>query len=94
MKLQSRQQSTQIVLVCELTGCIPLLSGKTLSVRVMKDERGRSRGFGFVNYGNHMDAQKVGRLNTSCCVRVLRPIETGVQQVSVKKWRLQSVSCC
>ncbi|CAL8250926.1 unnamed protein product [Arctogadus glacialis] len=32
--------------------------GKTLSVRVMKDERGRSRGFGFVNYGNHMDAQK------------------------------------
>ncbi|KAK0152545.1 Embryonic polyadenylate-binding protein [Merluccius polli] len=32
--------------------------GKTLSVRVMKDERGRSRGFGFVNYGNHLDAQK------------------------------------
>uniref|UniRef100_A0A8C5ASY9 PABP n=1 Tax=Gadus morhua TaxID=8049 RepID=A0A8C5ASY9_GADMO len=67
--------------------------GNILSCKVMmKDERGRSRGFGFVNYGNHMDAQKVGRLNTSCCVRVLRPIETGVQQVSVKKWRLQSVS--
>ncbi|KAM9856231.1 polyadenylate-binding protein 1-like [Aulostomus maculatus] len=32
--------------------------GKTLSVRVMKDERGRSRGFGFVNYANHEDAQK------------------------------------
>lgn len=34
-------------------------SGKTLSVRVMKDERSRSRGFGFVNYVNHEDAQKV-----------------------------------
>ncbi|XP_022057265.2 embryonic polyadenylate-binding protein-like [Acanthochromis polyacanthus] len=32
--------------------------GRTLSVRVMKDEKGRSRGFGFVNYGNHEDAQK------------------------------------
>uniref|UniRef100_A0A665TKD9 Poly(A) binding protein, cytoplasmic 1-like n=1 Tax=Echeneis naucrates TaxID=173247 RepID=A0A665TKD9_ECHNA len=33
--------------------------GRTLSVRVMKDERGHSRGFGFVNYANHEDAQKV-----------------------------------
>uniref|UniRef100_A0A3Q3X883 Polyadenylate-binding protein n=1 Tax=Mola mola TaxID=94237 RepID=A0A3Q3X883_MOLML len=32
--------------------------GRTLSVQVMKDERGRSRGFGFVNYANHDDAQK------------------------------------
>ncbi|XP_058499213.1 embryonic polyadenylate-binding protein-like [Solea solea] len=32
--------------------------GRTLSVRVMKDESGRSRGFGFVNYVNHEDAQK------------------------------------
>ncbi|XP_077370030.1 embryonic polyadenylate-binding protein-like isoform X1 [Festucalex cinctus] len=32
--------------------------GKTLSVRVMRDERGCSRGFGFVNYANHEDAQK------------------------------------
>ncbi|KAJ8367558.1 hypothetical protein AAFF_G00314890 [Aldrovandia affinis] len=32
--------------------------GRTLSVRVMMDERGRSRGFGFVNYENHEDAQK------------------------------------
>uniref|UniRef100_UPI0037E88FA8 polyadenylate-binding protein 1-like n=1 Tax=Semicossyphus pulcher TaxID=241346 RepID=UPI0037E88FA8 len=32
--------------------------GRTLSVRVMRDERGRSRGFGFVNYANHEDAQK------------------------------------
>ncbi|KAF7653699.1 hypothetical protein LDENG_00079660 [Lucifuga dentata] len=32
--------------------------GTTLSVRVMRDERGHSRGFGFVNYANHEDAQK------------------------------------
>ncbi|XP_072223902.1 polyadenylate-binding protein 1-like [Leuresthes tenuis] len=32
--------------------------GKTLSVRVMKDEKGHSRGFGFVNYAHHEDAQK------------------------------------
>ncbi|XP_061591899.1 embryonic polyadenylate-binding protein-like [Cololabis saira] len=32
--------------------------GKTLSVRVMKDEKGGSRGFGFVNYAHHEDAQK------------------------------------
>ncbi|XP_063320375.1 embryonic polyadenylate-binding protein-like [Pelmatolapia mariae] len=32
--------------------------GRTLSVRVMKDEKGRSRGFGFVNYAHHEDAQK------------------------------------
>lgn len=32
--------------------------GTTLSVRVMKDEKGVSRGFGFVNYAYHEDAQK------------------------------------
>ncbi|KAJ8016122.1 hypothetical protein DPEC_G00003890 [Dallia pectoralis] len=32
--------------------------GKTLSVRVMMDETGRSRGFGFVNYENHEYAQR------------------------------------
>uniref|UniRef100_A0AAY4CX75 Polyadenylate-binding protein n=1 Tax=Denticeps clupeoides TaxID=299321 RepID=A0AAY4CX75_9TELE len=32
--------------------------GTTLSVRVMMDERGHSRGFGFVNFENHEDAQK------------------------------------
>uniref|UniRef100_A0A8C6MKX8 Polyadenylate-binding protein n=1 Tax=Nothobranchius furzeri TaxID=105023 RepID=A0A8C6MKX8_NOTFU len=32
--------------------------GRTLSVRVMKDEKSRSRGFGFVNYAHHEDAQK------------------------------------
>ncbi|XP_053572687.1 polyadenylate-binding protein 1-like [Bombina bombina] len=32
--------------------------GNTLSVKVMMDETGRSRGFGFVNFGNHEEAQK------------------------------------
>ncbi|XP_048464429.1 embryonic polyadenylate-binding protein A-like [Rhincodon typus] len=32
--------------------------GKTLSVRVMTDERGRSKGFGFVNFEKHEDARK------------------------------------
>lgn len=36
-----------------------MFPGRTLSVRVMKDERGRSRGFGFVNFAHHEDAQKV-----------------------------------
>lgn len=46
-----------------LDGLIVLtFSGRTLSVRVMKDERGRSRGFGFVNFAYHDDAQKVQRV--------------------------------
>ncbi|XP_077315927.1 polyadenylate-binding protein 1-like isoform X2 [Lithobates pipiens] len=32
--------------------------GNTVSVKVMVDETGRSRGFGFVNFGNHEEAQK------------------------------------
>ncbi|XP_051759438.1 polyadenylate-binding protein 1-like isoform X3 [Ctenopharyngodon idella] len=32
--------------------------GKTLSVCVMTDERGHSRGFGFVNFENHRDARR------------------------------------
>ncbi|KAG7267296.1 LOW QUALITY PROTEIN: hypothetical protein CRUP_000294, partial [Coryphaenoides rupestris] len=58
--LQSRHRYIQMVLGFELMGqlCFLTFDPQTLSVRVMKDERGRSRGFGFVNYGNHMDAQK------------------------------------
>ncbi|XP_068190155.1 embryonic polyadenylate-binding protein B-like [Antennarius striatus] len=38
--------------------------GRTLSVRVMKDDKGRSRGFGFVNFDNNEDALKaVDELN-------------------------------
>ncbi|XP_044296318.1 polyadenylate-binding protein 1-like isoform X2 [Varanus komodoensis] len=33
--------------------------GKTLSVKVMLDNAGRSKGFGFVNFEKHEDAQKV-----------------------------------
>lgn len=46
-------------------------TGKTLSVRVMRDERGNSRGFGFVNYENHEDAQKVETHLVQCPVSVL-----------------------
>lgn len=34
------------------------LTGKTLSVKVMMDNTGRSRGFGFVNFEKHEEAQK------------------------------------
>ncbi|XP_069744289.1 embryonic polyadenylate-binding protein-like isoform X3 [Narcine bancroftii] len=38
--------------------------GKTLSVRVMTDQHGRSRGFGFVNFEKHEDARKaVAKMN-------------------------------
>ncbi|XP_073464140.1 embryonic polyadenylate-binding protein-like [Aquarana catesbeiana] len=32
--------------------------GNTVSVKVMVDDNGHSRGFGFVNFGNHEEAQK------------------------------------
>lgn len=34
--------------------------GKMLSVKVMRDDSGHSRGFGFVNFEKHEEAQKVG----------------------------------
>lgn len=34
--------------------------GKMLSVKVMRDDSGHSRGFGFVNFQKHEEAQKVG----------------------------------
>lgn len=43
------------------------LSGKTLSVRVMMDSTGRSKGFGFVNFEKHEEAQKArGSLLLGC----------------------------
>lgn len=34
------------------------IAGKTLSVKVMMDSTGRSKGFGFVNFEKHEEAQK------------------------------------
>lgn len=34
--------------------------GKMQSVKVMRDNNGQSRGFGFVNFEKHEEAQKVG----------------------------------
>lgn len=34
--------------------------GPALSIRVMTDESGKSKGFGFVSFERHEDAQKVG----------------------------------
>ncbi|NXX96268.1 EPAB protein, partial [Centropus bengalensis] len=39
--------------------------GKTLSVKVMVDHTGRSKGFGFVNFEKHEEAQKAR--GSSCC---------------------------
>lgn len=36
------------------------LLGKMQSVKVMRDSSGQSRGFGFVNFEKHEEAQKVG----------------------------------
>lgn len=42
---------------CPLTWtCFP---GKMLSVKVMRDSSGHSRGFGFVNFEKHEEAQEV-----------------------------------
>lgn len=40
--------------------------GKTLSVKVMRDDSGHSRGFGFVNFEKHEEAQKVGASPRPC----------------------------
>lgn len=49
----------RVCLLGSTIDCSMCFTGKTLSVRVMRDERGHSRGFGFVNFENHEDAQKV-----------------------------------
>lgn len=41
-----------------LMHCSLLFAGKTLSVRVMTDDAGCSKGFGFVNFEKHEEAQK------------------------------------
>lgn len=45
------------------------LAGKTLSVKVMMDNTGRSKGFGFVNFEKHEEAQKArGSSLPVCCL--------------------------
>lgn len=52
---------------CPLTWtCFP---GKMLSVKVMRDSSGHSRGFGFVNFEKHEEAQKVRRAPVPCFLR-------------------------
>ncbi|NXV50961.1 EPAB protein, partial [Uria aalge] len=41
--------------------------GKTLSVKVMMDNTGRSKGFGFVNFEKHEEAQKARGASLSIC---------------------------
>lgn len=48
----------QVLLQFSLVGFL-ISAGKTLSVKVMTDPTGKSRGFGFVSYEKHEDANKV-----------------------------------
>uniref|UniRef100_W5LHL8 Poly(A) binding protein, cytoplasmic 4 (inducible form) n=1 Tax=Astyanax mexicanus TaxID=7994 RepID=W5LHL8_ASTMX len=52
--------------------------GKTLSVKVMTDPTGKSRGFGFVSYEKHEDANKVKK-------REGNPVKSLLQSEIVKK---------
>jgi RNA recognition motif-containing protein len=53
--------------MCTLSGLLNyselLFLGPALSVKVMTDESGKSKGFGFVSFERHEDAQKVRDLN-------------------------------
>ncbi|XP_016119858.1 polyadenylate-binding protein 1-like [Sinocyclocheilus grahami] len=40
--------------------------GPTLSVRVMTDEKGHSRGFGFASFEKHSDAKRVSDVKLKC----------------------------
>lgn len=46
--------------------------GKILSVKVMRDDGGHSRGFGFVNFETHEEAQKVGTSLWPCFLEEVR----------------------
>ena len=42
---------------------LPPKQGNAMSIRVMTDDSGKSRGFGFVSFEHHEDAQKVNMKN-------------------------------
>lgn len=58
--------------------------GKMLSVKVMRDDSGHSRGFGFVNFEKHEEAQKVG----SCLPLVL--FHGGGAEPGLGRWEIRS----
>ncbi|XP_068122706.1 embryonic polyadenylate-binding protein-like [Hyperolius riggenbachi] len=64
--------------------------GTTLSVRVMVDANGRSRGFGFVNFEKHEDAQKAvtelnGKEMNGCIVYVGRAKKKAERQNELRR---------
>lgn len=48
-----------LLFYCIFDTFLPLILGQILSVRVMTDESGNSRGFGFVSFESHSDAKRV-----------------------------------
>lgn len=42
-----------------MLGVCVCVTGPALSIRVMTDESGKSKGFGFVSFERHEDAQRV-----------------------------------
>lgn len=53
------KSNTLVQLTCIYFSPLLTCAGKTLSVKVMTDPTGKSRGFGFVSYEKHEDANKV-----------------------------------
>ncbi len=56
------------------------MRGPTLSVRVMTDEKGISRGFGFASFENHSDAKRVSDVKVKCVILKELTVEYYVHQ--------------
>ncbi|KFV62515.1 Embryonic polyadenylate-binding protein, partial [Dryobates pubescens] len=57
--------------------------GKTLSVKVMMDSTGRSKGFGFVNFEKHEEAQKASSSSLPICLADMNGKEINGRMVYV-----------